>query len=453
MVDPGFDIGGFGDARRAAVGAFFLERVIETGSLVVRRIGGDRAGEMAVHRFLSSAAVQVSEIVETVAARTASACRGRRVVAVQDTTEINFAGRELARRGLGPGGDGVSAGFFMHPVVAVDGESEALLGLVDAQIWTRDTRPRAPRRHRDFAAKESHRWLAGMAAAAERLAAAAEVVVVMDREGDIYAPFARRPPSIDLIVRAAQDRALAEGGKLFAAAAAWRELGRIEVSVASRGPGDPGRRASVALRADRVMIRRPKNGADPSDPPTLELTLVEAREVGKPARGEPLLWRLLTTLPVAGLADAAEVVRLYRLRWRIEQVFRSLKSDGLGLADVQMQEAERLFKLAAVGLVAATRTIQLVDARHGSTRPASDVIDEALLDAAEAIGRSKEGATQRQKNPHPPRSLAWLAWIIARLGGWNCYYKPPGPKTMRQGWNQFAAMAAGYILATHATVP
>ena len=28
----------------------------------------------------------------------------------------------------------------------------------------------------------------------------------------------------------------------------------------------------------------------------------------------------------------------------------------------------------------------------------------------------------------PPRSLAWLAWIIARLGGWNCYYKPPGPK-------------------------
>jgi hypothetical protein len=30
-------------------------------------------------------------------------------------------------------------------------------------------------------------------------------------------------------------------------------------------------------------------------------------------------------------------------------------------------------------------------------------------------------------------SLAWLAWIATRLGGWNCYYKPPGPKTMRAG--------------------
>ena len=34
-------------------------------------------------------------------------------------------------------------------------------------------------------------------------------------------------------------------------------------------------------------------------------------------------------------------------------------------------------------------------------------------------------------NFHPPRSLAWLAWIVARLGGWNSYYKSPGLKTMR----------------------
>jgi hypothetical protein len=37
--------------------------------------------------------------------------------------------------------------------------------------------------------------------------------------------------------------------------------------------------------------------------------------------------------------------------------------------------------------------------------------------------------------------LAWLAWIMARFGGWNCYYKPPGRKTMRAGWDRFAAMA------------
>ena len=136
------------------------------------------------------------------------------------------------------------------------------------------------------------------------------------------------------------------------------------------------------------------------------------------------------------------------LLWDIEEVFRALKSDGMRLEETQMHEAQRLFKLAVVGLATACRTMQLVDARNGSPRPATDVIDAASLSAAEAIGATLEGKTERQKNPHPPHSLAWLAWIIARLGGWNCYYKPPGPKTMRAGWGQFESMAAGFTVAT-----
>jgi len=83
---------------------------------------------------------------------------------------------------------------------------------------------------------------------------------------------------------------------------------------------------------------------------------------------------------------------------------------------------------------AAVRTIQLVDARDGSTRPITDVVDDALAAPLAAISRTLEGRTARQKNPHPPESLAFVAWIAARLGGWNCYYKPPGPKTMVLVW-------------------
>ena len=133
--------------------------------------------------------------------------------------------------------------------------------------------------------------------------------------------------------------------------------------------------------------------------------------------------------------------------WDIEEVFRALKSDGMRLEETQVHEANRLFKLAVVGLASACRTIQLVDARDGSPRPATDVIDPASLPVAEAIGPTLEGKTKRQTNPHPLHSLAWLSWIIARLGGWNCYYKPPGPKTMRAGWAQFATMAAGFTIA------
>ena len=44
-----------------------------------------------------------------------------------------------------------------------------------------------------------------------------------------------------------------------------------------------------------------------------------------------------------------------------------------------------------------------------------------------------QGKTDRQKNPHPPRSLAWAAWVIARLGGWHDYEtspRDPLPSTM-----------------------
>ena len=73
-----------------------------------------------------------------------------------------------------------------------------------------------------------------------------------------------------------------------------------------------------------------------------------------------------------------------------------------------------------MALGAAARIIQLTDARDTSSRPASDVLDPHLFGPADAISASLEGKTERQKNPHPKGSLPWLAWITARLGGWNC---------------------------------
>jgi len=443
----------FGDIRVEKRAEWLIERVAATGSLVLRQLGETRAGEMAVHRFLSSPHVSVDRIVETLAGRTAERCVARHVLVVQDTTEINFAGRDKKRRGFGPAGNGTTPGFFIHPVIAVDVASEAVVGLVDAAIWTRADEPAARRRGRASGAKESARWLAGCASAAATLSGAARVTMVADRESDLYPLFAGKPAGLDLIVRAAQNRNLAEGGCLFEALDGRACLRVCKVRVAPRGPGDKGRIATVELRAGKVRIARPVNGLVENLPPSIELGLVEAREVGAPVGTTPLLWRLLTTHAVADGAQAEAVVQLYRLRWRIEQVFRALKSDGLALEDSQLVDAERLFNLAAIGLAGAVRTIQLVDARDGGPRPAADVIDDAFAIPLERLSRKLEGKTQRQKNPHPPGSLAFVAWIAARLGGWNCYYKPPGPKTMRYGWNQLAARLEGYALATEGKNP
>jgi len=447
-----FYIGHFGDVRREAIGAMVLERVVTTGSLVLSRIGGDRNGQVSVGNFLGSRRVTPEEIVKTAAKRTAGACAGRRIVVPQDTTEINFSGRHRRRRGLGPAGDGKTPGFFCHAAVAVDADDEALLGVVHAHIWTRRGKSTADRKSQAIEDKESFRWLEATDAAGELLSSAAQVIVVGDREFDIYCQFVRRPAGVELVVRVAQNRRLADDEYLFDAPSDWREFGTMEIRVPPLRPGEAGRIACVNVKAGRVCIAKPRLAANRDDPATVILTYVEVRETTKPPAGhKPIIWRLLTTLSVVGEPDefaaAQEIVRLYRLRWRIEQVFRAMKSDGLKLEDTQIQDAWRLFNLTAIALIAAARDIQLVDARDGSPRPASDVADETIIAAAEAIGPTLEGNTARQKNPHPYRSLAWLSWIVARLGGWNCYYKPPGPKTMRIGWNQLAAMAIGYAAA------
>jgi Transposase DDE domain len=442
---------GAGDVRTSARGAWLLDQIVSLGTLVLKDLGGGRAGEMAAHRYLSSPYVTTQGVLEALGARTGEACAGRRVVAAQDTTEVSFSGKSAGDRGLGPGGNGKSAGFFIHAVVAVDAEDEAVLGVVGARIWTRGADPAPPRADRAIVGKESRRWTEGAQIAAEQLQGAAQVVVVADQEADIYSHFANRPAGVDLLVRARHDRALVEGGALFAQAASWPVHTQALVLVAPRGPGDKGRVAQVTIRSRRVLIARPAS-ADPGDPASLELGLVEVCEPNPPEGIKPLLWRLATTLPVEGPAQAAEAVRLYRLRWRIEEVFRALKSDGLRLEETQVRDPVRVFRLSALALGAAARIIQLVDARDGGSRPMSDVLDARFEPAVAALSKSREAATQKQQNPHPRGSLAWLSWVVARYGGWNCYGKPPGPKTMAKGWERFSATLTGFIIANDANV-
>ena len=202
-----------------------------------------------------------------------------------------------------------------------------------SSAWRMPKSGRATRRHRlrvgsgPWSDKESQRWLSAAQTVSERLSAAAEVIVVGDRESDIYALFSRRPARVELLVRSGQNRALDDGSRLFDAALGWPVLGLHDVQVPPRGPGDRGRVARVALKAGTVVLTHPRNGRRGEDPASLDVTLVEAVEVDAPVGTAPLHWRLLTTLPATqdgatqdGATQdgaAAEIVRLYRLRWRI----------------------------------------------------------------------------------------------------------------------------------------
>jgi hypothetical protein len=418
-------------------------------SVCVRRMAsGSRSGIVGFGRFLANPKVTASRLIEGWGIEAAEACAGRHVLAIQDTSEINFATSEGRRRGLGEIGKGSGRGLLLHAMIGVDAGSGALLGLVTGKIWTREGRIQVPHGKRALADKESARWLSTAEAAGAVLAKAAMVTEVSDREADIYAKWSRLPgKGVHLLTRAMHDRPLLGGGHLSSAKLA--SAGMAVVEDLRERQGRPARQAHLMVRYGRVQLLRPKNPGEKGLPKSVEVSLVEVSEIGPPEGQDPVSWRLLTTHPVEDTAMAWRVVGWYRRRWIIEQVFRTLKQQGLKLEDSQVETAERLIKLTAIAAKAAVAIMQLVQARDGSSQESADIaFSPTEIATMHALLPQLEGKTALQKNPHPPTSLAWAAWIIAKLGGWDGYPKstPPGPITFRHGLEYFRSITRGWTL-------
>jgi hypothetical protein len=419
-------------------------RLVEAGGkgVRVRRLGADRAGEIRLTRFLRNEAVSIEEMTSAAAARTADLCADRHVLAIQDTTVVQSAG---------------GGGLYLHPVLAVDGEDGAILGLIHTCFLRRDKGRKGIRRSVPIEDKESYRWLEGANQAAQVCGRARRITVIADRESDIFEAFARKPAAADLLIRAAQDRALDDGGRLFGRADALPEAGRTKLNLPAK-PGRRAREAVLAVRFMKVELARPKNGARQGSPRSIGVTLVDVREIGAPA-GEPAVhWRLLTTHEVTSLAQALETADLYRRRWAIEQLFRTLKTQGFDIEGLRIGEDTPRCKLVTAALIAAVTVQQLVHARDGGEgskpmRPVTDAFEPQDIPLLEAFCAKLEGKTERQKNPHSKGSLAYAAWVCARLGGWTGYYGKPGPIVMLNGWLSFQDAKQGVaLLAAHLDV-
>ncbi len=414
-------------------GGFLLRRLTAHGGkgVSVRQLGGKRSDEIRFGRFLHNPKVTDTEMVATAKARTCARAAGRHVLAIQDTTALR-----VDEKGLG---------LLLHPVIAVDADDGTMLGLIGNTFLTRKGGGRSTRKQRGIEEKESKRWLVGAGSAAALVqAGAASVTVVEDREGDIYESFALKPTGVELLIRAAQDRALADKTMLFAKAEAYAEAGRMSVDLPAI-PGRKARTAQLGLRFGTVEIPRPRRRKQGVMllPKTVTLSFVDVREIDPPEGGEAAHWRLLTTHKVEDFEAAQRIVGFYRKRWTIEQLFRTMKTKGFQIEALRQQE-EPLKKLVTAILIAAIVTMQLVAERDGAAgRPLEDAFDPEDEPVLEQVCKSLEGDTQKQKNPHPKGSLAYAAWVLARLGGWTGYYGKPGPIVMLRGLTAFHAIKHG----------
>src|ERR1019366_2247879 len=159
-------------------GAFLLEHLLKVGQggVRVRPLGGNRAGEVRLGRFLRNPRVTSDEIISVACARTAGLVRGRHILAIQDTTVLRD--------------DGKKRSLQLHPMIAVDAMDGALLGLVHAEFLYRAGGRRQARKKCRFEEKESFRWLNATRAASALMEGGADrVTVVADRAGDIYEEF------------------------------------------------------------------------------------------------------------------------------------------------------------------------------------------------------------------------------------------------------------------------
>ena len=410
---------------------------------------------MQFTRFLRNGAVTPEEMAAHAGEATAKRVAGRDVIVIQDTSELTLGGRRARADGYGPvGKGGALRGLLLHAVLAVEVGSGALLGLVDFKVWNRKGGKVKSRRARKTTQKESQCWIDGAARAGEVLAEARSITAISDRGSDIYEHFARRPSHVDQIVRACQNRKIEpdeeseeERAYLFPFIDSQAEQGRFSVKIPA-APGRQARDAEVAVRFSPVVLKKPLHGAAPDLPDSVALTLVDVREISKPETGEAIHWRLLTTHAVTNVDEARRIIDLYRMRWIIEEFFRTLKTAGFDLEATDISEPRAMINFVAAATTAAVTVMQLVQARDGTTEQtlaqAFEPSDQPLL---EALSAKLEGKTARQKNPHPKGSLAFAAWVIARLGGWTGYYGKPGPRVMREGLNDFQRIKYGSTLA------
>lgn len=421
-----------------------------TRSICLRKMArGNWAANMAFWRFVNNPQVTTDKLIEGWSLQTRTAVNGRHVLAIQDTSEVKFQTRPGCRRGLGKVGKGNARGVLLHAMMAVDADSGVCLGLTGGNVWTRKGKAKIPHEQRALADKESARWVTAAEQGRDVLADARMITVINDREGDFFAHWALTPgDNVHLLSRAMHDHALVDGGTLYQAAERAGFCDKAVIDLPQR-MDRRGRQAHLSMRFGSVVLKRPQRPGVNGLVEGIKLSFVEVVELHPPKGAEPIHWLLLTTHPIATAADAWRIVSWYKQRWIIEQLFRSLKSQGLRIEDSQIESAGALIKLVAIATRAACVVIQLVQARNGGEElPAEFVFAPEEIETLTAINKTMKGRTELQKNHHRPGTLAWAAWIIAKLGGWTGYasHRPPGPITFHTGMAQFQVLVAGRSL-------
>jgi hypothetical protein len=398
----------------------------------------------AAYRLFDNPKVSADAVLAPHVARTIERMGAhRRVLCVQDTSELDYTGKP-SMQGLGPLNLEVRQGLYLHPTLAITPE-RLCLGLLGAYTWTREPgslgRDKDP--NRPLEEKESVRWVDGYARVNELAETLpnTRLTYVADREADIYDLFVEAPcPEVaaDWLVRGRHDRVLADNRTMRQHLAEAPILTQTTFERPATH-GVKARPVHQQIRALRITLPAP----DRPDRtlPDVEVTALLATEPHPPAGEEPVEWLLLTNLPVETPEQALEKLSWYLCRWQIEVYFRILKS-GCRIEKLQLEKIERLEPALAFYIIIAWRVLFLTMlGRDCPELPCDVVFDTAEWKAVYIV-------TERKPPPDTPPSLDTMVRMVAGLGGFLNRKSDgfPGPQTLWIGLQR----AADFVMAMEA---
>ncbi len=408
----------------------------------IPQASGSWTATKATYRFLASAQFATDRMRQAhLDATCARITALDTVLVLQDTTELNYTTHPHTT-GLGHLDHALSSGLKVHSALAatLDGVP---LGLVHQTVWARDAATKGQKsRKRPQDERESQRWLTTLAEAQQAIKAPTRLIVVADREADIYPLFIEpRDERTELVIRATYNRGLVGGRKLEDAARSVRWAGTRTVAIPGNGTR-AARTAVVSIGWTTVQLLPPKDYPHPSSAPhpSVQLVVVEERE---PPKGvKPLRWLLWTTLPVTCWDEAVAVVSVYERRWLIERYHYVLKS-GCGIEHLQLEAAERLERALAVCCIVAWRLLWLTyQARQSPEASCTTVFAQHEWQALVCT------IQQTAAPPSEPPTLRAAVRMVAQLGGFLARTGDgePGVKTLWRGLIRLEDIAATWLL-------
>ncbi len=422
----------------------------------IRQLTLNESSAKGFYRFLQNDRVSEEDIVFNLSANCKAACRGKYVVCIQDTTEINLSSHSNRIKKDGYIGttnakNDKGLGFLLHPSLVLDAAEGIPYGYADIKVWNRSLEF-ASKYDRDYnslpiAAKESYKWIEVSKNTKSALSGvAAGMVIVQDREGDIYEQFAVIPDKqTDLLIRARTNRVLKDKTKLFSCLSASEAKGSYELTVDAK-QNRKKRTAQIEIRYKEIEICK-TDAASKGAAASIKLTLIEAKEVGYTG-ADKICWRLLTTMAVADTQTAKACIEWYSWRWTVEEVFKILKKEGYNIEASELEYASSVRKMC---LLIMEVIIKLFLMRLAYAEPEVTLSADTCFTKEEQVFLEHqiivlEGKTEKQKNPYKTKELKRYVWVIARLGGWKGYEskRHPGITTLWTGLKYFKASLEGW---------